>query len=122
MNFLKLFILMGFFSSIFGASAQSSDKVSVLSVTEFKEQINNGKVTVIDVRTPQEYKEGHIKNAKNYNFFDVDFTSKFSSLKKDQPVYLYCRSGNRSNKAAHKLATMGFEKIYDLKGGYMAWR
>ena len=43
-------------------------------------------------------------------------------MDKDKPVYLYCRSGARSQKAARKLIDMGFEKVYDLKGGFMRWK
>jgi rhodanese-related sulfurtransferase len=45
----------------------------------------------------------------------------FAKLNKNKPVYVYCRSGARSQRAARKLVEMGFLKIYDLEGGYMSW-
>jgi rhodanese-related sulfurtransferase len=79
-------------------------------------------VVLIDVRTPEEYAEGAIKGSVNIDFFNQQaFIKQISSLDKNKPVYLYCRSGNRSMKAARQLVSSGFEKVYDLAGGYMAW-
>jgi phage shock protein E len=62
-----------------------------------------------------------INNAKNINFFDDDFLSQMSVLDTDKPVYLYCKSGGRSGKAAIQLKEAGFTKVYDLEGGITAW-
>jgi rhodanese-related sulfurtransferase len=43
-------------------------------------------------------------------------------LDKEIPIYLYCRSGGRSNKAARQLISLGFKEIYDLQGGYLGWK
>jgi rhodanese-related sulfurtransferase len=118
---LIIAIVMGIFSSIFGSQAQSSKNIEVIPVAEFKDCIEQNDVQLIDVRTPEEYAEGKIKDAENINFFDADFTTQFGHLKKDEPIYLYCRSGGRSNKAAQKLEKLGFTKIYDLQGGITAW-
>ena len=91
-----------------------------IDASKFKEGISNGAVQVLDVRTPDEYKAGKIADAKNINFYDADFSQKVSqSLKKDIPVYLYCQSGARSQKAMKILKDLGFEVIYELQGGYM---
>lgn len=89
---------------------------------EFHEQIQDGEVQLIDVRTPEEFAEGHIEGAKNINFHSNDFLSQFSKLDRNKPLYIYCKSGNRSGKAAKELSGMGFKKIIDLKGGYLAWK
>jgi len=122
MSKIKLIILMGFFASIFGLNAQTTDEITVLDATEFKEKISKGKVTLVDVRTANEFKAGNIKNAVNYDFFDPQFITCFSDYDKDEPIYLYCQSSNRSGKASKKLAALGFTKIYDLKGGYAGWK
>ena len=78
---------------------------------------------LIDIRTPTEFSSGHIENAVNVDFFNQhNFKAAFTKLDKKKPLYIYCRSGNRSSRAAKQLAGLGFEKIYDLKGGYMKWR
>lgn len=94
--------------------------VELISATEL-EKVDES-VQLIDVRTPQEYNEGHIKNAKNINFFEANFIEEMSKLNKDEPIYIYCRSGGRSGKASLKLKAAGFTKVYDLKGGILKWK
>jgi rhodanese-related sulfurtransferase len=118
----KLLIIMSFFSSFYTTSAQSSDAISVLNKNQFAEAIQGKKVVLVDVRTPEEYSEGFIEGAINIDYFNQQsFIKQISALDKKEPVYLYCRSGNRSMKAARQLVSLGFEKVYDLAGGYMAW-
>lgn len=114
---------MSLFSFLFGASTQQNDTTTILDKSSFKMAINTKNVQLVDVRTPNEFNTGHIKNAQNIDFFNKnDFTVNFNKLNKEEPVYIYCRSGNRSQKAARKLVNLGFKKIYDLKGGYMNWK
>ena len=111
---------MSFFRSLFGSSALESDVIKVLSPSEFKAGIKKGKVQVVDVRTPVEFKSGHISKAKNIDFFQrSSFKTKLEKLNKTQPLYLYCHSGSRSKKAAGIAESLGFEEIYDLKGGFI---
>jgi rhodanese-related sulfurtransferase len=113
---------MSFLSSLFGGSALNSDKFEVLDKNAFKAAIRQKKVQLVDVRTPREYKGGHIGKAINIDLFQgSSFKQAIEKLDKSKPVYLYCRSGSRSKKAAQKILDMGFEKVYDLKGGYMHW-
>ena len=121
-TFKKLLILMSFFSSFYTTTAQNSVAISVLNKNQFAEAIQGKEVILVDVRTPEEYAEGFIEGAINIDYFDQQsFIKQISELDKKEPVYLYCRSGNRSMKAARQLVTLGFEKVYDLAGGYMSW-
>lgn len=109
-------------SSLFGAKAQQNNTIEILSSSEFNEAISNDNIQLVDVRTEKEFKEGAIEGALNIDFFKQEkFTDEFNKLDKKEPIYLYCRSGNRSQQAAAKLQEMGFTKIYDLRGGYMGW-
>ena len=113
---------MSFFSSFYTTTAQNSVAISVLNKNQFAEAIQVKEVILVDVRTPEEYAEGFIEGAINIDYFDQQsFIKQISELDKKEPVYLYCRSGNRSMKAARQLVTLGFEKVYDLAGGYMSW-
>ena len=114
-------ILMSFFASLFGSKVSQSDTIKLLSPEEFKEQVENKKDQLIDVRTPAEFKGGHIKGAKNIDFFSGKFNVEFNKLNKDKAVYVYCRSGSRSRQTAKKLEAMGFTEIYDLKGGILRY-
>ncbi|NVN16828.1 rhodanese-like domain-containing protein [Muricauda sp. HICW] len=98
------------------------DEIQVMDREEYKEAISRGKVQLVDIRTKAEFASGHIKGAKNIDFFQGSaFESAFSKLKKDAPVFIYCQSGNRSQKAARRLVELGFAKVYDLRGGYRSW-
>lgn len=89
---------------------------------DFKSKIEFDRVQLIDVRTPEEYKEGYIAYAKNVNFYDTDFLTRLEKLDKNKPVYLYCKSGGRSGQASARLLDAGFSLVYDLKGGFSGWK
>jgi len=93
----------------------------VVDVMTFKKEISNNGIQLIDVRTPDEYSQGHIKGAFLINFFSEYFKENLNKLDKNKPVYVYCKSGGRSAKTSEILADMGFTKIVDLKGGFLAW-
>lgn len=73
---------------------------------------------LLDVRTPGEFSGGHIEGAANINVDDL--RNRLADVPTDQPIVVYCRSGNRSAQAARILADAGFENIYDL-GGIINW-
>lgn len=118
----KYIILLGAFLFSVGIFAQEKTASRVIGPAEYKEQINySEKVQLVDVRTPEEFSEGHIAGAENINFHDEDFLQQFEDLDKGRPLYIYCRSGKRSSKAAEKLTALGFEEIIDLEGGFLSW-
>ncbi len=113
---------MSFFTSLFGTKTSQSDTVKLLYPEEFKAQVENKKVQLIDVRTPAEFNGGHIKGAKNIDFFSGKFNVEFNKLNKDKAVYVYCRSGSRSRQTSKKLEAMGFSEVYDLRGGILNYQ
>jgi rhodanese-related sulfurtransferase len=73
---------------------------------------------VVDVRTPAEYAAGHVPGAVN---LPVEEVARWAdTLPKDKPVYLYCRSGNRSRQAAEYLKKKGYTNLYHVEGGVLA--
>lgn len=102
---------------------ESHNAITRVSAAFFKEQLGvQPKTQLVDVRTPNEYRNGHIKKAVLINFFEEDFSSKLQKLDINRPLFLYCRSGVRSYKAAKIAKKLGFTTIIDLKGGYNSWR
>jgi rhodanese-related sulfurtransferase len=99
----------------------TSSKITVLDSVVFEKKISEDGVQLIDVRTPDEWEEGVIVNAKLMNYFDDDFKSQLNKLDKTRPVAVYCKSGGRSGKTAKILSQLEFKEIYDLKGGYSNW-
>ena len=118
----KFLILVFSISTFFGCKGQPNNVMVKVDVTIFKEAlVSNYDIQLVDVRTPKEYNDGHIENAKLIDFLSEDFKIKIQELEKEKPIYLYCRSGRRSGKASKILTDLGFAEIVDLKGGYLAW-
>ena len=76
---------------------------------------------IIDVRTHQEWEQGHIPGAGLIDFLEDDFDSKASALPTDRPIVLYCAAGGRSSDAMEQMKTAGFRELYNLRGGYYGW-
>lgn len=113
--------IMTLINSVCTSNVQKNESIKVLGVIPFKDSIQPNDTQLIDVRTPLEFNSGHISGAKNIDFYSGKFNIEFNKLNKEKPVFLYCRSGNRSRQAANKLLNMGFTEIYDLEGGYLNW-
>ncbi|WP_340202175.1 rhodanese-like domain-containing protein [Ascidiimonas sp. W6] len=98
-----------------------SGKVISLNPDSYEKQLSQTDL-VIDVRTPEEFQEGHLYNAINVDFLDSSFDLQISEYKENKKVFIYCRSGKRSAQAAAKMLGLGFEKVVNLKGGLVAWK
>lgn len=92
-----------------------------LSSSEFKKGVSQENIQIVDVRTPDELKDGKIEGSININFYDSNFKEQIASLDKEKPVYVYCRSGARSSKAMEIMKDLGFKTIYELQGGFMSY-
>jgi rhodanese-related sulfurtransferase len=76
---------------------------------------------ILDIRTPDEFKEGHLKGAKNIDFFEDSFEAEVAKLDKDKNYLVHCKSGGRSTKSLKVFKKLGFKNIYHLDGGFIAW-
>lgn len=72
---------------------------------------------LIDVRSPQEYKESHLEGAINLPLYDIEEKAREQIKKKDTPMIIYCQSGSRSRRAMQILRQEGYENLYEIKGG-----
>ena len=79
-------------------------------------------LTIVDVRTPAEFREGHIAGAVNMDFFGATFEAQVLTLPKDKPVLLYCRTGNRSAGAYDAMTKEGLTNILHMNQGITAWQ
>ncbi len=110
------------FAALTGQAADSKDGHKRVGVDEFFELWTKEKHTVLDVRTPAEFAEGHIPGAKNIDFYAKDFAERLGKLDKSKPYLMHCRSGGRSGKAGAMMSKMGFKLVYDLAPGMNGWR
>lgn len=77
---------------------------------------------MIDVRTPEEFAQGHLPMAENIDWNGRGFELQVGQYEKDRPVFVYCHSGSRSAAAAARMRKMGFTEVYELQGGIVKWR
>ena len=78
-------------------------------------------LVVLDVRTPEEFAEGHLEGAVLVDFYAADFAEQLAALDTDVPYLVYCRSGNRSGQALGVMEQLGFTSAADVDGGIVAW-
>lgn len=90
--------------------------------TIWNENKTNPNLKILDVRTPSEFQEGHLKGAVNINLQANDFNSKISELDRNALYLIYCRSGKRSAMAASKMEKLGFQTLYNMLGGILQWQ
>jgi len=123
---LRVTVILFLTASIVGCNNKKPSKtttqhgeISVISPIEFKEKSENA--IVIDIRTPKEFADGHLEGAVNVNYFDKTFLDEITKYDKTKPIFIYCRSGNRTSSASKKVSNLGFENVYDLQGGIKNW-
>lgn len=116
---LGLFIINNLYKQLSLSIAKAKGAIyHKLPQEEAIEQINNNKnIVILDVRTPNEFKSGHIKKAKNISILR-EIIDKYPD--KTTKMFLYCQSGSRSIKTAKKLVMKGYKEIYDI-GGLSYW-
>ncbi|MPN24118.1 Thiosulfate sulfurtransferase GlpE [bioreactor metagenome] len=117
LSILVLAALVVFGCSRAGNTANSSIDVSIdeaLKLWQIKAAI------IIDIRTPEEYQAGHIPGAPLIPLDQLD--KRAEEIPKDQKVLLICRSGNRSSQGTKLLRSKGFDNVYNITGGMLAWR
>jgi phage shock protein E len=99
-------------------------KYQEINAEELEELISSNDkndYVLLDVRTPQEFNQGHIPGAVLIDIYDPKFREKVNQLDKDKSYYVICRSGNRSGKACEIMHDMGFSKPYNVEGGMLQW-
>jgi rhodanese-related sulfurtransferase len=119
---IKVMSLLFLFLGLTSCLKNHTDGIQVLYVAKYEKKITEPNIQLIDVRTSEEFSEGHIENAVNIDVTANDFDAKVASLDKEKPVMVYCKSGGRSAKASARLKELGFKTITDLEGGITNWK
>ena len=103
------------------AATAGAAAVELVDVAAGQKLVADPGVTVIDVRTPEEFAAGHIARAQVVDFRAADFAERIGELDRNTPYFVYCHSGNRSGRATALMHELGFTTVYDLQGGITAW-
>ena len=121
MKFRHLFLLL-ITITISSCKGQPSKNIESVTPVAFAKKISETpKAQILDVRTPEEFASEHIDNAENVNWLGDNFSEGTAKFDKYKPIFVYCKSGARSAKAAEKLQELGFKTIYQLEGGLLKW-
>lgn len=109
-------------STITAFSQQASPVIKNVSAERFKNVMDSLQdEVVIDLRTPEEIKNGKIAGAKEIDYFGADYENAIQSLDKNKVYLLYCAGGGRSSETAEMMEKLGFNRIYNLEAGFKDW-
>ncbi|MCB1276811.1 rhodanese-like domain-containing protein [Prosthecobacter sp.] len=103
------------------ALAFAADPVKHVKADEAAKIIAEGKTVVVDVRTSDEFKDGHIQGAKNIDIFSNGFEAEVAKLDKSKPTLVHCQSGGRSTRALKTFEKLGFKNLIHLDDGFGGW-
>jgi rhodanese-related sulfurtransferase len=112
-------ILIALFFNVFGAQFQGYRSVGI---TEATQVMNHDDAVILDVREDSEFGDGHILNSQHIPLSQMKKQLGSFEKYKDKPVIVVCRSGSRSASGCALLTKRGFDQVYNLRGGLMAWR
>ena len=115
-TFLTTLLLLILPTTMFAA-----DPAKHVKADEAAKIIADGKTAVIDVRTPDEFKDGHIKGAKNIDIMASDFEAQLGKLDRTQPTLVHCQAGGRSTRALKVFEKLGFTNLIHLDEGFGGW-
>ncbi|MDX5420309.1 MAG: rhodanese-like domain-containing protein [Hymenobacteraceae bacterium] len=119
MNAIALVLLFAFA----GCQQDEGNKNVNLTATEVKQLIKSGQdIVVLDVRTPYEFKEGHLEGAINIDYTSPDFEQEIAKLDTAATYLLYCKSGNRSSRATAVMKEKNFQNLYNATVGFSSLR
>ena len=115
---IKYLFSLTCFISCFNVNNNQIKSIDILELSKFS---NFDNVTLLDVRTDEEIKNGCLFNSTHIDYYDENFLYKINLLNKNNPIYIYCKVGGRSSKAAEKILNAGFKNVYNLQGGFLKW-
>jgi len=118
---MKPFLALLFVAVSFAACSQQSKSFQNIDNKEFSELMNDSNTVILDVRTPEEFEQGHIPHATLINLRDPNFSQELDSLDQSKTYLVYCGTGSRSSKASALLGKKGFKNIYNLENGFNQW-
>jgi len=101
--------------------AMAEDKVKHVDAEAAATLIQAGGITILDVRTPEEFREGHLQDANNADILSKDFATQLGVWEKSKPILVHCQAGGRSTRSLAMLEKQGFTTVYHLDGGLNAW-
>lgn len=122
---MRVVVISLFFTLIIATfSCQSQDgAIKQLDAQTFAQKLKQTNAyNLVDIRTADEYKQGHLEKAIIIDYYSNDFKNQLDKLDKSKPLFYYCASGGRSGRTIPILRELGFKEVYELKVGFNGWR
>lgn len=121
--FGALLVFIALIGSTTDVTAQKNYKTQVSEINPqgVMGSKRGGNVIIIDIRRDDEVVYGIIPGARHIDFQSDDFREKLNKIERNSTIIVYCQSGGRSTKAISEFVSLGFEKVYNLTGGYSAF-
>lgn len=110
--------LMGSVKAQQTAPAPSVPQIQPKALVQLKAEEN---IILLDTRSPEEYREGHLANARFVNYASFSLQD-VADISKDQKIIVYCKAGGRSNNVAGRLIKAGYKRVKSLEGGLTRWK
>ena len=122
-TFLTVVFVLSQCSTLQAAEGSASDtKPRKIQTEEFDKLRTKPNHVILDVRTPEEFKAGHVKGAVNLNIQDPAFWKKVGDLDRRKTYLVHCARGGRSARASDQLGKAGLTNVIDYTGGFEAWK
>ncbi len=114
-------LILLFLGAFLGASLTAAEPVEIKVEAAASLLAEGEGVTVLDIRTPEEFAEGHLAGAKNLDFTEGDFEERLAQLDRSKPYLVHCASGRRRSQAMEVFKKLRFTRIHHLVDGYKGW-
>lgn len=101
---------------------QPQPAITLLAPKDFAHTMETQKGILLDVRTPGEYKKGHLTGARLLDLFSDEFETEINKLDTAQTYFIYCGIGGRSAEVCELMEKKGFKHLYDMDGGFVRWK
>jgi len=109
-------------TAILTLNTSNRSALTTITVADLRQAHAEGDITLLDVREPWEYEQGHVEGAVLMPLiYDTAKQALDAGLDKDEPVYVFCRTGNRSTVASQALVDAGFTDVRNVAGGIVDW-
>jgi rhodanese-related sulfurtransferase len=113
--------LIGLGAADIPATSPTATSVQHVNAAQAQKLVADKKVVVLDLRTPEEFKGGHIAGATNIDFLGTDFEQRLAAFDNRTTYLIHCASGNRSTQALPLFKQLKFQSLYHLDGGFRSW-
>jgi rhodanese-related sulfurtransferase len=109
------------FAAAADGESEGGAEIKHVGAAQAEKVIKEENLVIVDIRTPAEFKAGHLPGARNIDFKAADFKEKVSRLDRERTYLVHCQSGRRSTNALETFKALGFKSIIHLDGGFASW-